>query len=180
MLKIHIPASEDYNEATSEFIQNPEYNLELEHSLVSLSKWESEWEIPFLNDEKKTNKQIFYYIKCMDLSPDTPDEVYARFSSEDFEAVNEYISAKRSATWFADNPKTGRKETITSELIYYWMIALTIPFDCETWHLRRLLNLITVCNEKNKPQKSHKPTKSSLSARAQMNAARRQQMNSEG
>lgn len=158
MLNITIPVTENFDETKNMFVYSEVTTLTLEHSLASLSKWESKWEIPFLGDEVKTSEQTIDYIKAMTLSPDVDPEIYNYLTDENIKQVSDYIAAKMTATWFAEAKRTpGVKEVVTSELIYYWMVALTIPFECETWHLARLLTLIKVCNQKNAPKKKMAP-----------------------
>ena len=183
MLEITIPARELYDQLKQEFIEQPEVKLVLEHSLVSLSKWESKWEIPFLSDDPRTDEQTIDYIRMMDLSPDTPDHAFDRLTDEIIEQVSNYLNAKMTATWFNEPKKSSRrKEVITAEIIYHWMIALSIPFECQHWHLSRLLTLIKVCNEKNTPEKDRKKmSRSELAARNRsLNAKRRAQLKSSG
>lgn len=155
MLKIIVPGTEFYNEVDATFSTVEDTVLQLEHSLVSLSKWESEFQIPFLSSNDKTTEQVYTYIKAMILTPNYPDNIASFFSQQNLAEVNEYIDSKESATTFGEMPKQrGRGEIITSELIYYWMVAFNIPFECETWHLNRLFALIRICNVKNsKPKK---------------------------
>jgi len=174
---------EMFDEFKQEFIppiKLPEVTLELEHSLVSLSKWEAKWEIPFLGDATKTEEQTLDYIRCMTMNDGVPEEVYGRLSNDDIRIVSEHINSKMSATWFADKPSApGRKEVITAEVIYYWLIALTIPFECQNWHLNKLLTLIKVCNQKNAPEK--KMSRSELIARnRELNASRQKQHKTTG
>lgn len=154
MLKIIIPQSEHFDQSISEFILLPEVKIDMEHSLVSLSKWESEFEKPFLSKEGKTPGETSGYLRAMALSPDIPKEVFQRIPPEVITQINDYISAKMSATWFTETPGAPKsREVITSEIIYYWMTALNIPFECETWNLNRLFTLIKVTNQKNSPAK---------------------------
>lgn len=154
MLRLLVVGDEYYNEETQEFETHGDFVLDLEHSLVSLSKWESIHNKPFLNEKGKTAEEIMSYISCMILSPVYPEGILERLSPSNLEAINEYIESKQTATTFGQMPeRKGRGETITSELIYYWMVAFTIPFECETWHLNRLFALIRICNIKNTPAK---------------------------
>lgn len=159
MLKITVPAIDSYDEVNEVFVTSDEVKLELEHSLVSLSKWESKWNLPFLSDKEKTTEQVLDYIECMSLHEIPDPTVVNRLDSDSVEKIQEYIAAKMTATWFSDTKqkKPNRQETITSELIYYWMVTLNIPFECQHWHLNRLITLIEVCNRKNdKPKKMGK------------------------
>ena len=182
MLHITIPAVELWDEEKEEFITaKKEQTLQLEHSLVSLSKWESKWCKPFLSKENKTYEETIDYIKCMTITQNVNPEVYNRLTNPNIQAVNNYIDAPMTATTFYNNnAQKGRgKETITSELIYYWMISLNIPMECQKWHLNRLLTLIRVCNIKNTPPK--KVNKKEVASRyAALNAARRSKLNSKG
>lgn len=154
MLEIIVPKQEYFDEFHSEFVNIPEQRLVLEHSLVSLSKWESKWNKPFLGNESKTLEESLDYVRCMTVNKNVDPLVYRGITRPMFDKINEYICAPMTATWFSkDQPKGGRGEIVTSELIYYWMIALNIPFECEKWHLNRLLTLIKVCNIKNSPAK---------------------------
>lgn len=154
MLKITLGDTEGYDEKTETFVTVVgDVEIELEHSLISLSKWESKFKRPFLNSDKKTSEEILYYIMAMIVSP-YPSNVLELLSQTNIDAINEYIESSESATTFGALPKRpGQGETITAELIYYWMVAFTIPFECESWHLNRLFALIRICNIKNSPQK---------------------------
>lgn len=186
MLQIVIPASEPiemWDEEKQEFIYTKgekEQTLQLEHSLVSLSKWESKWCKSFFSKQEKTPEETIDYIKCMTITQNVKDEVYSRLTQENIKQINQYIEAPMTATYFSED-RSGKtnKETVTSELIYYWMIALNIPFECKKWHLNRLLTLIRVCNIKNTPPKK-RSKRDIMSQNAALNAARRQQLNSKG
>lgn len=179
MLKITIPAIELYDEIKEEFISSKEQILTLEHSLVSLSKWESKWCKPYLTKEGKTIEETIDYIKCMTITQNVDDKTYTYITNENIMQIRNYIEADMTATTFNNESKSKSREVITSELIYYWMITLNIPFECQKWHLNRLLTLINVCNIKNSPPK--KMGKKDLARRnAELNAARRKSLNSEG
>ena len=156
MLTLVVPAFEGFDEGTEEFIHFPEITLQLEHSLVSISKWESEWGKPFLGPEQKTREETLSYIECMNLGSETPQKLAQRLRDVQIATVNQYIDKKMTATWFREDQNPNHppsREIITAELVYYWMVALTIPFECQYWHFNKLITLIRVCNEKNKPEK---------------------------
>lgn len=180
MLTITIPATEEFDEVKGEFVYVKAQTLQLEHSLLSISKWESKWCKSFLSKQDKSPEEIIDYIKCMTLNKPVNDDVYGCLSQANLVEINDYISAPMTATYFS-NQDEGRKnrEPITSELIYYWMISLNIPFECQKWHINRLLTLVRVCNLKNSPPK--KMSRREITQRnAALNAARRQQLNSKG
>lgn len=181
MLKILIPSCEFFDERTSEFYTIKEQILTLEHSLVSLSKWESKWCKPFFGREEKTTDETIDYIRCMTLTQNVKPETYKGLTNENIEKINEYIKAPMTATWFSNNNrKNGLGQMITSELIYYWMISLNIPFECQKWHLNRLLTLIRVCNEENSKGDKKVNKKDIARQNAAINAARRKKYNSKG
>ena len=180
MLTITIPATEEFDEIKGEFVYSKEQTLQLEHSLISISKWESKWCKVFLDKREKTNEEIIDYIKCMTLNKNVSDDVYNCLTQANLTEINDYIGAPMTATYFS-NTENGKKnsEQITSELIYYWMIALQIPFECQKSHINRLHTLIRVCNIMNAPPK--KMSKRDIMSRnAALNAARRKQMNTKG
>ncbi|MDF2800226.1 MAG: hypothetical protein K0S61_129 [Anaerocolumna sp.] len=179
MLKIVIPSIELFDEKTNEFKSTKEHTLCLEHSLVSLSKWESKWQKPFLKKEDKSVKETIDYIKCMTITQNIDDEVYEYITNDNINQVKKYIEHEMTATTFSNQKKTINKETITAEIIYYWMIALNIPFDCQKWHLNRLLTLINVCNIKNSPSKPI-GKKETMSRNAALNAARKKELRTKG
>lgn len=180
MLTIHTPSTDYFDDATQEFITIEPVTLQLEHSLISLSKWESKWEKPFLGPKEKTDEEARSYVECMNMSPEIDHEVFERLSDQNLRDINAYINAKMTATTFQDAKVAGTsRELITSELIYYWMFALTIPIDCEDWHLERLFALIKIFNVKNAPKKKTSP--GDLAARnRELNAQRKAQMGSSG
>lgn len=181
MLTIIIPSVEMWDETKNEFVYTKPCSISLEHSLVSVSKWESKWNQPFLTKKEKTNAQLIDYIKCMTITQNVSDDVYDRIPKEVLRQINTYIGLPMTATTFSDNKSTeGRNEIVTSELIYYWMISLNIPFECQKWHLNRLLTLIRVCNIKNSSKKKKTNKNELLSRNAQLNAARRKALGSKG
>lgn len=180
MLQITIPATELFDDSKQEFVYTKEQTLKLEHSLVSLSKWESRWQKPFLTKEERTVEETMDYIKCMTITQNVDPDIYNYITNDNVRKVNAYIDAPMTATTFSNNGK-GRpnREQITSELIYYWMISLNIPFECQKWHLNRLLTLIRVCNIKNQPSK--KMSKGEIMSRNRaLNEARKKQLNTKG
>lgn len=181
MLRITVPGLEYWDEQKEEFVAKKEQTLQLEHSLVSLSKWEAKWCKPFLSKKSEmSNEEMFDYIKCMTVTPNVDPEVYSRLTPKNISEINEYINSPMTATTFFEDKRTKKnKETITSELIYYWMIAHNIPSEYQKWHLNRLLTLIRVCNIKNSPPKK-KSRKEIMSEYAALNAARRAQLNTKG
>lgn len=192
MLEIVVPAKpaepdrEYYDEVKEEFVTLPgrpatkECTLRLEHSLVSLAKWESKWCKPFLATKKMTEEETIDYIKCMTITQNVPSAVYDNITDDNVREVAAYIDAPMTATTFSEaNKGRGSREVITAEIIYHWMIALQIPPEYRKWHLNSLLTLIRVCNIKNSPPK--KMGKRALMSRnAALNAARKQQLNTNG
>ena len=153
MLKIIVPSEEYYNESTGEFIYSKEETILLEHSLLSVSKWESKWKKPFISDKEKTKEELCDYIECMTLNRDElTDDVYSHLTYQNIKDITDYMADSMTATTVKHEGPSGHRVT-TSELIYAWMAILHIPFECEKWHLNRLLMLIDVCNEEQKPPK---------------------------
>ena len=187
MLEIVVPAGETYDEARDLFITlDKPIVLQLEHSLISISKWEEKWAIPYFLDTPKTDEQTIDYLRCMTINKNVNPDVYTYLTSDNVKQINDYISSKHTATWFtADEKKQfvkkgGRRgEIITAEIIYYWMIALQIPFECEKWHINKLITLIRVCQEKNEPAKKMSRA-DVLKRNASLNAARRKAMKTRG
>lgn len=181
MLRIIVPATEYWDEQKEEFIQKREQTLQLEHSLVSISKWESKWNKPFLSKDEKTHEETIDYIRCMTLNQNIDPEVYTRLTSENIEQINAYIEAPMTATTFREDKskkKNDRKIT-TSELIYWWMISYNIPPEYQKWHLSRLLTLIRICEDKAQPPKKRSP-KEIMAENAAINEARKKEWNTKG
>ena len=180
MLRLVVPGVEMFDDESQEFVTHGDVTLELEHSLVSLSKWESKHEKPFLGKVEKTTEETLDYVRCMILTPDAPEEIVSKLSEENIMEVNQYIDAKMTATWFSDTPGAPKtRDVITAELIYYWMVVFQIPFECERWHLNRLFTLIRVCNIKQ--AKPKKMSRSELAARnRELNAQRKAQLGTSG
>lgn len=180
MFTIIVPGVEMYDEQSEEFITQGDVVLDLEHSLVSLSKWESKFNKPFLSTETKTQVETYGYIEAMILTPNYPKNFWMHLSSDNLTQINEYIEAAQSATTFGQMPeRKGRGETITSELIYYWMITFNIPSEYQHWHLNRLFALIRICNVKQ--SKPKKMSRSEVAMRnRELNAQRRAQHGTKG
>lgn len=181
MLVLKIPTSEEWDETNQCFVYGDAFTLQLEHSLISISKWEGKWKKPFLSKNSMTSEQTVDYIKCMTITQNVPEDVYSRLTSENYAQISEYIESPMTATWFSQVEEKGKlnSEQITAELIYYWMIALQIPFECQKWHLNRLLTLIRVCNIKNQPPKKMSQ-RELLERNRALNAKRRAEMKSRG
>ena len=181
MLLITIPASESWDERKEEFVTTfEEKTLQLEHSLVSISKWESKWKKPFMSKEEKTYEETLDYIKCMTITQNVSPDTYNRLTKENIDQIQKYISDPMTATvFYNDTSQAGKTKIITSELIYHWMISLNVPMECQKWHINRLITLIRVCQINNTtPKKMSK--KEAASKFAALNAARRKQTNSKG
>lgn len=180
MLKLTIDGDEYWDEERQEFITQERYEISLEHSLVSISRWESKWHKPFLTREPKNYEETIDYIKFMTLTDDVDPSIYERLTTKHIQQINAYIEDPMSATTIRDDssgPKN--REQITSELVYYWMIALNIPMECQYWHYNRLIKLIEVCNIKNKPPKKMS-AREVMARNAEINAKRKQQFKTNG
>ena len=180
MLQITIPATEQWDEKNQVFVKTDEQVLRLEHSLVSLHKWESKWHKSFLFTKEKTYEETLDYIKCMTLTQNVNPDVYYCLTNENITQINEYIADPMTATYIYEDEKKGTgRDKVTAELIYYWMISLEIPFECQKWHLNQLLALIKVCNVKNSPKKKMS-NRDILSRNKALNEARRKSMHTRG
>ena len=180
MLEIHVPEKEWWDETQEVFMKTPAATLQLEHSLVSLSKWEAKWQKPFLSNDDKTSEETLDYIRCMTINRNVKPYVYKALGSDNLKLITDYIASPQTATTITHrgNPPKGQKEIYTSEVIYYWMIMYGIPFECQKWHLNRLLTLIEVCNAKQNPQKMSRSA--IYEQNKALNAARRAKMHSKG
>lgn len=156
MLKIEIPPTVLYDDAHEEFLEFTEpTQLLLEHSLISISKWEAKWKKPYISDKEKSIEELIDYVRCMTLTRNVDPKVYYALTNENIAAIKEYIEDPMTATWFSKNMPAGANngEAITSELIYFWMVSFRIPFETQKWHLNRLLTLLRICGIKNQPPK---------------------------
>jgi hypothetical protein len=179
VLRITIPLGEGYDEESGEFVDLETYVVDLEHSLLSMSKWESKWEKVFL-DGTKTEEQTLDYIRMMVLGPEIDEKAFSCLTAENIKQIDEYINAKMTATTFPENKQPPKKqEIVTAEIIYYWMFSLGIPLELENWHLTRLLTLIRVFNAKNAPKE--KVSKADAARqRRELNEQRRKQLGTSG
>ena len=179
MLQIIVPKAELFDENTEMFVETKDTQLKLEHSLLSISKWESKWCKPFLGKEKHTPTEMLDYIKCMTLNT-VPKEVYNALTPDNLKTISDYINHPMTASTVTDNSKTNTfsREIVTSELIYYWMVTYQIPFECEKWHINRLLMLIRICNAKNNPKKMSK--REIMAQNRALNNARRKALHTKG
>lgn len=179
MLEVMVPGQEFFDESKMEFIETRPTKLQLEHSLVSISKWESKWHKAFLGHGNRTREESLDYIRCMTINRDVDPMVYRGIPDSIMRKINDYIDDPMTATTFSENEKKGGKQIITSELLYYYMTALNIPFECQKWHLNRLLVLIRICSIKNQPPK--KMSKGAVRKQhAELNAMRRARTGSKG
>lgn len=182
MLQLEIKPPELFDEKANRFVPaSAPATLRLEHSLVSLSKWESKWKKPFLNNDGMSAEETLDYIRCMTITQCVDPKIYDYITEKDLERIREYIDDPMTATWFKkQSGKAPSRSVITSELIYFWMTAFEIPFDpCEKWHLNRLMTLIRVCDEKNRPSKKASKKDTAAQYRS-LNNARRSRMGSRG
>lgn len=180
MLTITIQPVELWDEENEVFLTTKAQELQLEHSLVSLSKWESKHHKVFISSKQKTREEEIDYIRCMTLTQNIDPSIYKNITTDNLNEVNAYINDSMTATTFPKDPSRKiNRDIITAEIIYYWMIALQIPFECQKWHLNRLLTLINVCNIKNSPGKKM-PKREQLSRQRALNEARKAQLNTRG
>lgn len=179
-LPIHIPGKDLFDERSGKFIIVKETNILLEHSLISISNWESKWHKPYLSADKKTAEEFFSYLQCMCLTKNVDPNVFYAIDAEGVRKISEYIADPMTATTFKRRDQKKNREIITSELIYFWMTNFNIPFEpCQKWHLNRLLTLIEVASIKNQPPKKM-GKREAARERAALNASRRAKYNTRG
>lgn len=179
MLTLIIPKREFFDEQTNSFIYLDEQTLQLEHSLISISKWESRWHKSFFLREKKNNEEAIDYIRCMTINNNVKPIVYKTLSSNTISKINDYIDDSMTATTFSGPDGPPSREIITSEIVYYWMIKMGVPFECQKWHFNRLITLLRVCEVKESPKKKMRKSEI-LSQNRDLNAQRRAKLNTKG
>lgn len=182
MLRLEFPSQEGFDETRGKFVTAEAMSLELEHCLFSVSKWEAKHKVAFLSDKKLTEDQTRDYIRMMNLGADFPDSLFDRFTFEHYDAIRLYIDDRMTATIVPEDKAKPSRDKVTAELIYYWMISLGIPFECQYWHIDRLLTLIKLCNLKNQEQSGKKKpvTRDTLAERRALNEQRRRELGSAG
>lgn len=182
MLEVIVPDAELFDDESQTFFTREGGRLVLEHSLVSLSKWESKWEKPFLDGTPKTTEQTQSYVECMCLHPVSDPEIFKKLSDENVKQIADYIDSKQTATWFTPDPHAApSREIITNEIIYFWMVGHSIPMEAQYWHLNKLMTLLRVCSEKNKPATKSKLGKQDLAMQRRMlNQQRKAELNTTG
>lgn len=180
-LELHINGMRSLNERTNEIVDVPDVDITLEHSLWTISKWEAKYHKSFLDSKDKTNAEMKDYISMMIVTPNVPKYIVNFLTSKDLDRINDYIKDPMTATTFREDPNQSsyHSERVTSELIYYWMIASNIPASFEHWHISRLLTLIRVCSVKNSPPKK-RSARDIMASNAALNAQRRKALNSRG
>lgn len=181
MLTVRLPARELWDETESVFVNLPAQTLDLEHSLISIAKWESRWCKPFISTTEKTDEEALDYVRHMTITKNVDPDQYRFLPGDVLSQVNDYIKAPMTATWFTETQKTASKssEEVTNELIYYWMITFNIPSEYQKWHLNRLLTLVRICIIKNGPQKKV-PKNQLIAERKRLNDQRRAKLNTKG
>jgi hypothetical protein len=180
MLRITIPPIELFDDANKIFINTKECHLQLEHSLVSIAKWESKWQKPFLTTKNKTREETLDYIRCMTVNEQVCVVDYNLIPKDVMDRITDYIDAPMTATTFTQtDQKPTNKQVVTAEIIYYWMITFNVPFECQKWHLNRLLTLINVCSINSQPKKKMSRREAANKQKA-LNEARRAQYKTSG
>lgn len=177
-ISIKVPGIESFDEDTEEFVYSEDTVLVLEHSLVSLSKWEQTFHKPFLGKDNKSAEETIAYIHAMCLDENVDGAIFLRLTEKNVEDINAYIEDPMTATTFSNIPGAPSRELITNEIIRYWMVSFQIPLEYETRHLNQLFTLVKVINEKNKPDK-HKQ-KMTAAQRHELNKQRQKQYGTSG
>ncbi len=180
MLRLKVPSLEFWDSKKEEFYKTKEVELQLEHSLVSISKWEQKFHKSFLDTKDKSDEEMIFYIKCMTITQNIDDIIFSSLPREIINQIADYINDPMTATTFSDPRKSPKKDIITSEIIYYWMIAYNIPFECQKWHLNRLLTLIKVCDIKNNSDNKKMSRNEIMSRNRTLNEARKAKYNTRG
>lgn len=178
MLRIIVPGGEYYDENKGEFVYRKDQELQMEHSLISISKWEARWRVAYNKERQKTPEEILDYFRCMTINRVDP-EVYDRLTEKNISDIIDYMNEPMTACYFNNDSPVKSKDTMTSEMIYYYMIVLGIPFECEKWHFNKLMALIEVCSIKNKPEKTMSRA-DLLRKNARLNAARKKAHHTKG
>lgn len=181
MITLRIKAGQHWDSENEVFVNVPETEIRLEHSLRAVSKWESRHCKPFLGRREWTAGETLDYIRCMCMDEGANPAVFLSLSREQIEAVQKYIDLPMTATWFSNRNQqsANRGSAVTSELIYFWMTSYGIDWQAQDWHLNRLMTLIQVCSEKNKPAKKMPKNQAAARQRA-LNAARRRKYHTGG
>lgn len=182
MLKLIVPSEEYYDEETNTFSQTKDYVLQLEHSLVSISKWESKWKKPYISKAKKTYQERCDYVRCMTITQNIPPHVYRNLTEAALARVDLYMADPMSATTIRSikGKGGGGSSSITSETVYYWMIQYGIPFSCEKWNFNRLMALINICGRKVSNQGKKPNGKHLMQQMYDLNEKRKAQFHTKG
>lgn len=182
MLELVVPAREWYSEEIGEFINTKETKLFLEHSLLSVSKWEAKWKKPYMDEAEQTPEETIDYIRCMTINKGVDPFIYYGLTDDMYKTIKDYIADPMTATTITNHNKSTRRISrgkTTSEMIYYWMVSYGIPFECQKWHLSRLMTLINVCIAKGSPDRKM-PKNEIYKQNTALNKARRAQRHSKG
>lgn len=181
MLTIVVPEAELFDHSTQEFVTVKTQTISLEHSLVSIQKWEARWKKSFLaTTNDRTYEEMIDYVKCMTITKNVDPLIYKNLTKDVIEKINNYINDEMTATTFRDDKKGSGREIITAELIYYWMVNFGIPFECKKWHLNQLLTLIKVCAVKSDTSDRKMSKNEIMKQNKELNALRRKRLNSKG
>lgn len=185
MLRLSIDSNtEFFNENTGEFVYVKPQTITLEHSLLSISKWEAKWKKSFLDNvsekNQKTEEEVMDYIRCMTVTPNVDPLVYQCLTANDYAKINAYINDPMTATTFSNTGPSYSHQILTSELIYYLMISYGIPVEFEKWHINRLLTLIRICQIKNNPKQAKMSTADIHRQNQELNALRRAKYHTRG